>query len=518
MHEILTLQFGQQANYIGTHYWNTQESYFTYPGQDDSPVDHDISFRPGLGADGSDTYTPRTLIYDLKGAFGTLRRENALYDLQQGQTERRDGWTGPTTPLQLPPIAPSGYQQALDRGLEPPVLTTASVRFWSDYNRLFYHPKSIVQLSEYELNSSLMPFERWSTGVELFETLDREHDVLDRDMRPWLEECDQVQAVQVLAGADDAWGGFAARYLERVADDVGKGCRWVFGLQDGRRTAAQRAGLQAGNLAQSVVALDGVASMHVPVTSMPKGLPGYVDVEVGSRWHTSALQAVAVESVTLPTRLRRAEPGRAGFDELEMTLGHEGNRRVAALGLSVEDPSNVGGQAQVTGHGDTRMTNGFTNGHAEDYAAPEEPKLDIDFFPDVTASSTAGRTLGRRTHTSSTVASLRGAWDTADDGPDSHDRRFADGPRQTTHQSPLLFPMLSSYPRIFRFHPRPEKLAIKASVSTSTAVADRIRGLEGITRRVVGIEEREALCDGLVTMAEEYEEGWSDDGEDDYDD
>lgn len=24
MHEIVTLQFGQQANYVGTHYWNTQ--------------------------------------------------------------------------------------------------------------------------------------------------------------------------------------------------------------------------------------------------------------------------------------------------------------------------------------------------------------------------------------------------------------------------------------------------------------------------------------------------------------
>lgn len=24
MHEVVTLQFGQQANYVGTHFWNTQ--------------------------------------------------------------------------------------------------------------------------------------------------------------------------------------------------------------------------------------------------------------------------------------------------------------------------------------------------------------------------------------------------------------------------------------------------------------------------------------------------------------
>ena len=134
-------------------------------------MDHDISFRPGLGADGSDTYTPRTLIYDLKGAFGTLRRENALYELQRQQNPTQSGpWSGSTLSLQLPPIAPSSYQQALDQGIEPPQLTTETVRFWSDYNHLFYHPRSIVQLNEYELNSELMPFEKWQTGDELLDT------------------------------------------------------------------------------------------------------------------------------------------------------------------------------------------------------------------------------------------------------------------------------------------------------------------------------------------------------------
>lgn len=81
MHEIVTLQLGAQANYIGTHFWNTQESYFTYgSAENESPVDHDISFRQGKGADGSDTYTPRTIIYDFKRNFGTLRRLNELYD------------------------------------------------------------------------------------------------------------------------------------------------------------------------------------------------------------------------------------------------------------------------------------------------------------------------------------------------------------------------------------------------------------------------------------------------------
>lgn len=59
-----------------------QESYFTYSQEEQSLVDHDIHFRPGVGADGSETFTPRTLIYDLKGGFGALRKINALYEIE----------------------------------------------------------------------------------------------------------------------------------------------------------------------------------------------------------------------------------------------------------------------------------------------------------------------------------------------------------------------------------------------------------------------------------------------------
>ena len=81
MHEILTLQLGHRANYLATHFWNTQESYFTYDSTHDiSPVDHDVHFRAGIGAAGVETYTPRTLIYDLKGGFGSLKKWDGVYN------------------------------------------------------------------------------------------------------------------------------------------------------------------------------------------------------------------------------------------------------------------------------------------------------------------------------------------------------------------------------------------------------------------------------------------------------
>jgi len=110
----------------------------------------------------------------------------------------------------------------------PAALTTDSVRYWSDYNRVYYHPRSSVQINEYELNSGIQPFEGHRLGQELFGDLNREHDLVDRDFRLFAEECDQMQGIQLLTSTDDAWGGFAGKYLSELRDEYGKVgiCTW----------------------------------------------------------------------------------------------------------------------------------------------------------------------------------------------------------------------------------------------------------------------------------------------------
>ena len=130
------------------------------------------------------------------------------------------------------PIQPSAYQESLDAGLAPPELTTDTVRYWSDFNRVFFHPRSIVQLNEYELNSTVMPFEKWHMGEELFSSLDKEHDIVDRDLRTFVEEADHMQGFQIMTSIDDAWGGFATKYVECLRDEYGKTPIWVWGVQE----------------------------------------------------------------------------------------------------------------------------------------------------------------------------------------------------------------------------------------------------------------------------------------------
>ncbi len=48
MKEIIYIQAGNISNHVGTHFWNTQQSYFTYSEGEEVFVDHDVSFREGV--------------------------------------------------------------------------------------------------------------------------------------------------------------------------------------------------------------------------------------------------------------------------------------------------------------------------------------------------------------------------------------------------------------------------------------------------------------------------------------
>jgi len=129
-----------------------------------------------------------------------------------------------------PPVPTNDYQQHLNQGMEPSLLSVDNIRFWSDYNRVFYHPRSNVQIYETELDPGHRSFDQWKQGEELFISLDKEQDLFDRDVRPFVEECDQMQGFQIMSSVGDGWGGFSARYMDRLRDEFEKISIWVWAL------------------------------------------------------------------------------------------------------------------------------------------------------------------------------------------------------------------------------------------------------------------------------------------------
>ena len=82
--------------------------------------------------------------------------------------------------------------------------------------------------------------------------------------------------------------------------------------------------------------------------------------------------------------------------------------------------------------------------------------------------------------------------------------------------TPLLYPLLDSFPHIFT-QTSNTSLVINTSLSTDSTVALRVKGLQYIVNRAIGVSEREALSNSLGAIAESYEEGYDSGSEEDED-
>ena len=315
-------------------------------------------------------------------------------------------------------------------------MSPETVRYWSDYNRVFYHPRSIIQLNEYGISSSLLPFEKYETGEELFANIDREEDVLDRDLRPWAEECDHMQGIQVVTGADDAWAGFASKYMERLRDEYGKMGLWVWGIgeEQGKDLRAKQAS-RAINAARMVGEVSTNASIYVPMSLPARPVPDYLRPDRGSQWHTSALLSAAFETMTLPSRLRPDGQRPRLLDDIEAALNVNGNQHIAQLQCSALGPDSADSVAKAPQERDTRMRSD------SDYPLLEEDEeqnanadLDIDLSASQASSSKPG-SHSDHIHVFGGFECLRGKLDSHDEDSDGDEvayskkrRRFAGMP------------------------------------------------------------------------------------------
>lgn len=110
--------------------------------------------------------------------------------------------------------------------------------------------------------------------------------------------------------------------------------------------------LRLANKARALTSVYGLASIVVPL-SLPERLPAATAraLDASSPWHVSALLASAVESVTLPSRMR--DPARREtLSGLAEALNTMGKQSVAGLQMSVD---HSGSEKPGGERGDIRM-------------------------------------------------------------------------------------------------------------------------------------------------------------------
>lgn len=213
--------------------------------------------------------------------------------------------------------------------------------------------------------------------------------------------------------------------------------------------------------------------------------------------------------------------------DMEMAINRDGMRRIADLELSATDPSQLLDSTNGdTSQRDTRMMNGVDKTTSDEET--ENERYDIRLFDSQVGSQvqTVNGHSNARDHIFGRVESFRGNWkplEEIEEGNIAARDRFASSGDTTIlrYQTDLLFPMLSSFPKIFDIHTGEQNsIAIRAALSTTAGVSRRLDSLEQIVRRSIGIsvDERTTISEGLRGMAEEYVEGWDSDmgsGDDD---
>ncbi|EJU00373.1 tubulin nucleotide-binding domain-like protein [Dacryopinax primogenitus] len=322
MHEIIYVQSGTYANYIGQHFWNVQESYFDWEEEPEEvnerkppEVNHDISFREGLGTNGVSTYLPRVLIFDSKDVFGSIPKYNTMYESVAGE-EANDSasWTGQSVSYQQPLHPKSQYQCDLDEQTTKASQTIESRRTynpstWADYTSVYYHPCSIWPVS-YILTGT---GNKWDEGEDAWGRLQHENDFWDKDFRLFAEECDLLQGLQATSSASDAFASLSASLLQTFRDEYPKLPALLFLPLSQRKekfnpydlAERRRLSTESKMLVMSAEAEATIIPLQCPAT-WSKGqwtTELALDLNFGEAYQSSALLSAHIESATLSLRL-----------------------------------------------------------------------------------------------------------------------------------------------------------------------------------------------------------------------
>ncbi|KAG0194511.1 mtDNA inheritance, partitioning of the mitochondrial organelle [Apophysomyces sp. BC1034] len=290
---------------------------------------------------GVETYTPRVLIYDRKGGFGSLQKYNQLFGDETSEDPL--SWDqGVSNSVGALPTHP--YQQQLDRppgdamDVDAADQLDETVEVWSDFNRIFYHPRSINPINTHPING-IARFDAYPAGCEAFRDNEKEMDTFDENFRFFAEECDQLQGFQVLTGVDDAYGGFGAGLLDAIRSEFPKTPIITYGLSDRHEDHETRRTI---NRAMGLTTLSDQSSLYVPLYTPQSLNPNQhlIHPNYSLPYHTSAILSAAIETASLPYRLKKKAWSMA---DMIGQLNWQGSTKLAMLSSSFPLPFSANG-------------------------------------------------------------------------------------------------------------------------------------------------------------------------------
>ncbi|XP_060541080.1 LOW QUALITY PROTEIN: protein misato homolog 1 [Pantherophis guttatus] len=363
--EVVTLQLGHYAGSVGAHWWGLQEALFSSNSAAsdlDEAIQHDVLFRTGRTVQGRETFTPRLILMDLKESLTSLKQEGYLYE--DPKTNTPIAWKGSLTTHQQDPVPPSPVLEGLDQPegdrfsngdfaskslpggkpqqLAKPLASESPAPAWSDFLRTNLHPRTILTIHEYNREEESNRLEAFGQGEKLLQD-GRYLEELEDRLHFYVEECDYLQGFQLLCDLHNGFSGVGSKAVELLQDEyAGKGiltCGLTPVLQS---SLPHRHFYRLMNTALGIVRLSSQSSLFCPLSlngrlglkqDGPVSLP-YLQYKPSLDYHTSAILATALDTLTIPYRLQMSDITMSNLTE---NLNFSG-RKVAEASAAVPFP------------------------------------------------------------------------------------------------------------------------------------------------------------------------------------
>ncbi|XP_054278823.1 protein misato homolog 1 [Macrosteles quadrilineatus] len=331
--EIISFQIGHYANFIGTHWWNCQEGGFIFDQDSQSEINNDVLFREGQTQRREVTYTPRLLLVDLKGSLGALPECGSLYEPPPRPDRNLPLWppdcveitsesSEPKNEFQLDleqaetsaATLPNGLKES---GLAVPKLYNLddSVKSWPDFLRPHLHPRTVNVVHEYRHGDTTSPFETVPQGLAQWAVPGFNEEFSDR-IRLYMEETDNLQGYQMLLDSYNGFAGLSCGVLQHLRDEYPSKPVFCVACQPpSNQTTTKQDSVRILNQALALSSLSELSSLFTPVSGStgawrdlghPVTMP-HLNYKADLMYHSSALVAAALDTVSLLYRTRRSE-------------------------------------------------------------------------------------------------------------------------------------------------------------------------------------------------------------------
>ncbi|KAM7028942.1 protein misato homolog 1 [Acridotheres tristis] len=337
--EAVTLQLGHYSGCVGAHWWGLQAAALR-SAPEPAELRAAALLRFGRGPGGPETPTPRLVALELKGGVGSLRPDGA-------GTEPPVSWDGAVADYRDRPgggCAPrdtgscrgdaagdgKGNPGAAGPGAAP------SVRLWSDFLNVHLHPKSLYVIRQYLHDGDCGCLEAFGQGESLLQDPACVEEVEDR-LHFYVEECDSLQGFQVLCDLHNGFSGVGAKVTELLHDEYSRKGILTWGLTPVLSAVGdpQNSFYRLMNTALGIAHLSRHSSLFCPLSlsgslglkpQPPVTFP-YIKYDASLNYHSSAILAAALDTLTAPYRLSSSQGSMLHFAD---SLTFSGRKVVAA--------------------------------------------------------------------------------------------------------------------------------------------------------------------------------------------